>query len=164
MSPISRFALALLVATTVSSAVLPSNGLILSPDSILRNLDPYTAPTQKLTTILAIGDSYTAGEGANGVRDYIKSSGNCNRYKASWPLKLAADPAWNDFNGGQPDLVFGACAGAKMGGLVERQLEQGKPDGGREYTRIGKPEIGVMMIGGNDAGFFEYIPSSPLPN
>lgn len=125
---------------------------------ILQDLALYTPPTQNIDTILAIGDSYTSGEGANGASDHITSSGHCDRYQRAWPAQLASDPAWDIFNGGQPSLVFGACSGAKMADLVTRQLKQGNPKTKSQYTSIGKPQIAVMTIGGNDANFFGYVP------
>ncbi|KAF2496003.1 SGNH hydrolase [Lophium mytilinum] len=151
------------LATTSPSLAVPHSSSIPSIPSIpniadfLRDHPLYTRPIQPITTILAIGDSYTAGEGANGSADYITTSAGCDRYKQSWPLQLVANPAWDSFNSRTPDLVFGACSGAKMDDLVTKQLKPGIPNEAAQYTKIGKPQIAVMTIGGNDANFFGAI-------
>lgn len=64
--------------------------------------------------------------------------------------------AWGDLNGGsRPGLTFGACTGAETFDMIDHQLKQGDPDGGAQYTPIGKPQLAVMTIGGNDLGFSE---------
>ncbi|KAF2164368.1 hypothetical protein M409DRAFT_25247 [Zasmidium cellare ATCC 36951] len=106
-----------------------------------------------ISTILAIGDSYTAGVGSNGLQDYSDASSDCSRYQQSWPLQLGSHSAWGT---NKPDIVFGACSGAKMQDLMDRQLKQGDPIN-VEYTPIGKPQIAVMTITGNDVNFFDAI-------
>ncbi|KAF2804963.1 SGNH hydrolase [Mytilinidion resinicola] len=166
--PLAILSITLLATTALSFAVphlslapnipsIPSLPSIPNIAELLPDQPLYTRPTHPITTILAIGDSYTAGEGANGFPDYIASSANCDRYKQSWPLQLIADPAWDSFNGKKPALVFGACSGATMNDLIANQLQLGVPNASEAYTKIGKPQIAVMTIGGNDADFFGAI-------
>lgn len=110
---------------------------------------------QKVEQVLAIGDSYTAGIGSNGQPDFIEGSYSCSRYTQAWPLQLTALQGWQDFNGDQPTLTFGACNGAKTTDLIQKQLQQGNPNPNLPYPSIGKPQIAVVTIGGNDVGFSE---------
>ena len=109
---------------------------------------------QTIQHILAIGDSYTAGIGSNGNPDRYGSSFDCSRYGQAWPQKLIARDEWLEMNGDTvPVLTFGACSGAKMDDLIQNQLKQGDPNANLEYTKIGKPQIAVLTISGNDLGF-----------
>jgi len=75
--------------------------------------------TQNVESVLAIGDSYTAGIGSNGLPDYMDGSGECRRYNKAWPKQLVTLDGWKSFNGGDlPSLTFGACSGAKMANLL----------------------------------------------
>ncbi|KAI9711826.1 MAG: hypothetical protein M1820_001971 [Bogoriella megaspora] len=135
---------------------------------------PYMKPSNKVVEVLAIGDSFTAGIGSNGDPDRLSGSGDCSRYKKAWPIQLVAKDGWKDFNRDLPKLTFGACSGATMhnkggldnNGLVENQLGQGYEDRDIPYIRIGKPQIAVLTITGNDVGFSAAIKACvyrPLP-
>jgi len=109
--------------------------------------------------ILAIGDSYTAGIGSNGENAEIGET-DCSRYYSSWPMQLQEKDEWYDINDRKkPDLIFGACSGNLMKDVREKQLRQGDPvDTGRNmFTPIGKPQIAVLTISGNDADFSHII-------
>jgi hypothetical protein len=56
-----------------------------------------------------------------------------------------------------PSLTFGACSGAKMANITAQQLNQGDPDPNAQYPNIGKPQIAVLTITGNDVGFSKYV-------
>ncbi|KAL9077076.1 MAG: hypothetical protein Q9157_003499, partial [Trypethelium eluteriae] len=139
------------------------------------SLAPYAKPSQQVEQVLAIGDSFTAGIGSDGERNYYHGSGDCRRFAQAWPVQLTNNPGWTDFNGNLPGLTFGACSGAKMNnqgwgddnGLNQNQLEQGDPNPNLEYTPIGQPQIAVMTITGNDVGFRDAIVNcvyTPFPN
>ncbi|KAF2648271.1 hypothetical protein K491DRAFT_763171, partial [Lophiostoma macrostomum CBS 122681] len=51
---------------------------------------------QKVDQVLAIGDSYTAGIGANGYPDSWGWN-NCSRYYGAWPVLLSNKNEWKDF-------------------------------------------------------------------
>ncbi|KAF2647415.1 hypothetical protein K491DRAFT_685550 [Lophiostoma macrostomum CBS 122681] len=57
--------------------------------------DPLTT-VQKVDQVLAIGDSYTAGIGANGYPDSWGWN-NCSRYYGAWPVLLSNKNEWKDF-------------------------------------------------------------------
>ena len=114
---------------------------------------------QVIDHILAVGDSYTAGIGSNGENAEIGYT-KCSRYYSSWPMQLRDKNDWNEINDGKrPDLTFGACSGNVMKDLREKQLQQGDPvDTGKNmFTPIGKPQIAVLTISGNDAEFSNLI-------
>lgn len=106
--------------------------------------------------MLGIGDSFTSGIGSNGLPDYMTPSYDCARYKKAWPVQLSNMRDWSDFNVNQPRLTFGACAGAKTFDVIGKQLRQGDPQN-VELTPIGKPQIGVMTVGGNNVEFSKYV-------
>lgn len=155
-----------LVASAASSASLapyikPSQVCVRSAKSSLgRDTNELI---QKVETVLAIGDSYTAGIGSNGRPDYYYNSFDCRRYRSSYPIQLVSSNYWRDFNGGDlPSLIFGACSGAKMADLRAKQLEQGIPNPNLEYTNIGQPQLAVVTITGNDVGFSEQVSCAQL--
>jgi hypothetical protein len=114
--------------------------------------------------ILSIGDSYSAGIGSNG-QDWEWGFTNCSRYSGAWPVQLSEKDDWNDINdNSKPSLTFGPCSGNVMVHVRERMLEQGDAidtktmkENQWPYTPIGKPQIAVMTISGNDANFSKII-------
>jgi hypothetical protein len=116
---------------------------------------------QKVEQVLSIGDSYSAGIGSNGVPDEW-GFGNCSRYAGAWPVLLSEKDEWKDYgkDGKKPWLTFGPCSGNVMVDVREKMLEQGDAKNTRwmeetewPYTPIGKPQIAVMTIAGNDVKF-----------
>lgn len=104
--------------------------------------------------ITAVGDSYTAGIGSNGKRDKLKNSFKCSRYDKAYPNQLVRDHGWQDWNSQTtPALNFGACSGDTTKELLSEQLKQ--DDVELPYISVGKPQLIVMTIGGNDVGFSE---------
>ncbi|GME29000.1 putative esterase family protein [Neofusicoccum parvum] len=121
-------------------------------------LSAFLFASAAISEILAIGDSYTAGIGSNGLPDRIEGSFDCSRYDQAWPLQLQGKDDWSQFNGDtHPVLTFGACTGHKMDDLVKNQLKQGDPNPNLEFTNIGKPQISVLTISGNDAEFGDAV-------
>ncbi len=84
-------------------------------------------------TYVALGDSYASGVGAG---PYVSGSGNCLRSGRSYPYLL-----------GRPVAAQRACAGARTGDVLARQL-----------TPFGSAaRLVTITIGGNDAGFIDVI-------
>ncbi|KAF4632520.1 hypothetical protein G7Y89_g5607 [Cudoniella acicularis] len=122
----------------------------------------YAQPSEPVTQFIALGDSFTAGVGSNGNPDYNSGYGDCSRYDKAYPYQLQNLDAWEEFNGGvTPVINFGACTGAKMRDLVDRQLNLG--DGTWRdvpYHDFGRPQLAVMTISGNDVGFTKILDAS----
>jgi hypothetical protein len=69
-------------------------------------------------------------------------------------VQLSKLSQWPEFNGGKaPSLNFGACSGAKMQDMLNKQLNPG-PWKDFEYHNFGYPQLAVLTISGNDADFF----------
>lgn len=116
---------------------------------------------------MAIGDSYTAGIGSNGEDD-MWNNDDCSRYHGSWPVQLSEMDEWERLgkDNQKPFLTFGACSGNVMEHVRDRMLEQGDALDTRKpwekdwpYTPIGKPQIAVMTISGNDVQFSRIVNS-----
>lgn len=90
---------------------------------------------------VALGDSYSAG---NGAGNYISSSGDCHRSNSAYPALYAAAH-------GNP-LTFNACSGAVTGDVINNQL-------GGLNSSTGLVSI---TIGGNDAGFANIMTTCVL--
>jgi hypothetical protein len=120
---------------------------------------PYTRPNQKITEFIALGDSYTAGTGCNGI--YEQTAGDAIRGMRAYPRQMAQDADnWDFINNDDtlPRFSFHAYTGATVDDLVIYQLKQGAykdHDDLAHYQPFGKPQIAVVTIGGNDAQLSE---------
>jgi lysophospholipase L1-like esterase len=119
------------------------------------NLTPYVPPPSgsQVTEYLAIGDSYSAGVGADGSDDYEESSLTCNRFLHAMPHQLSTNP-WLPGRG--RNLNFGSCTGALVQDILDHQLMQGPAFRApllAQYTPIGKPQVATLSAGGNDLEF-----------
>ncbi|KAF2501532.1 SGNH hydrolase [Lophium mytilinum] len=161
-------ALFLSLFSTTLGAALPSHRLdkrmIISKDAtdalIAANVDvnrPHIRPSQKVEEILGIGDSYSAGIGSNGDIDSDDASSTCHRFARAWPMQLRNSDSWLDFNIDKPKLTFGACSGGVMKDLRDNQLQQGVPNPADVNLKIGKPQVAVLTIAGNDAQFSNIV-------
>jgi len=120
-----------------------------------------SAPTSGAaeSVVVALGDSYSSGEGASRYLDETNVAGGnqCRRAATAWPVLVAQSL-------GAHRLVFRACSGARARNLV------GKVDDDEQYDGEGiqvdraledlrsadaelKPALVVLSIGGNDSGF-----------
>lgn len=142
--------------TDFGSAASSISALVNSP-----TFSAYTKPKEKVTEWIALGDSYTAGTGCNGL-DEIVGGGDAARGKRSYPMQMSTDKDGWDFvngNGDPPRFSFSAYTGDTTIELVTQQLAQGdwketNPDLPRHP--FGKPQLATISIGGNDAKFGEY--------
>lgn len=123
------------------------------------------------SVVVALGDSYTSGEGASLYLDATNVAGanQCRRAATAWPVLVAQSL-------GAHRLVFRACSGARARNLVGNLAEDEQYDGeGIQLDRAVRdlragdpksdpplePELVVLSIGGNDAGF-SHVGSSCL--
>jgi lysophospholipase L1-like esterase len=94
--------------------------------------------------LLAVGDSYSSGEGAG---DYDADSSACHRSPRSWPIQFARRRHLVAL----PPL---ACSGAVTADVLGRQIP----------AIDGDPDIITLTIGGNDAGFAHVLEDCVLGN
>ncbi|MGW1987898.1 SGNH/GDSL hydrolase family protein [Streptomyces collinus] len=93
-----------------------------------------TSPAHAATgPYVAVGDSYSAGEGAG---DYTSDSGSCHRSPHAYPQ------LWASANG-PSSFVFAACSGATTQDVINNQL--GALNSSTTLVSI--------SVGGNDANF-----------
>ena len=125
------------VASAIAAAGIPS---YVAPTTINRDISDW----------LAIGDSFSAGISADVPDDQLEYW--CSRFKQSYPNQMNNDPRFPGHTTSRT-FVFGACSGAKMQDVVDKQISLGTPDLTAQYPNIGNPQIGTLSIGGNDLGF-----------
>jgi hypothetical protein len=104
----------------------------------------YVAPTtmnRDITDWLAIGDSFSAGPSADIPADELEYW--CSRFKQSYPNQMNNDPRFPGHSTSRT-FVFGACTGAKMQDVIDKQIELGTPDLSATYPKIGTPQIGTF--------------------
>ena len=122
------------------------------------NIPKYISPSlnRDITDWLAIGDSFSAGISADVPSDQIEYW--CSRFKRSYPNQINLSPRFPGHSTSRT-FVFGACSGAKMQDLEDKQLELGEADSNPEvqYPKIGKPQVGTVTISGNDLKFGEIV-------
>jgi lysophospholipase L1-like esterase len=94
-----------------------------------------TAGSASAAKYVALGDSYSAGNGANSTN--LDSS--CNRNTYAYPYLLAQQKAL--------PLTFVACAGAVTGDVINSQVNSVTSD----------TTLVTITIGGNDIGFTDLI-------
>lgn len=118
---------------------------------------PYSKPRAKIEEFIALGDSYTAGTGCNGLSEIIAD--DAVRGKRSYPMQMSTDvDNWAFVNGGDetlPRFSFHAYTGDTTTELVTQQVQNmGSYKDDKNLPRnqpFGAPQIAVLTIGGNDA-------------
>jgi lysophospholipase L1-like esterase len=102
--------------------------------------------------LLALGDSYSSGEGAGDYEPGSDTDDNtCHRSRNAWPVLLAEQRRLRF----QPSL---ACSGATLTDLMSGR-SGGQPERRRsQLSRIaGDANVITVTIGGNDLGFREVL-------
>lgn len=94
----------------------------------------------------ALGDSFSAGEGAP---PYEAASGACNRSAASWTNLLAADDE-------VASIDHRACGGSQIGNLLTPWADRGQA---AQVPAEPDPTVTLVTVtvGGNDVGFGEIV-------
>jgi lysophospholipase L1-like esterase len=116
--------------------------------------------------IVALGDSYISGEGARryfpGTDQPSGKRNMCHRARTAYPYLLAEKL--------QASLVFVACSGAETPEITDvPQYPHSGEDvyGGRPQIEVLRetedPDVVLISIGGNDAGFLEIGAQCALP-
>jgi lysophospholipase L1-like esterase len=106
--------------------------------------------------LLALGDSYSSGQGAGSYEPGTNGDGNtCYRSPLAWPQRLAARLDLR----GLPSL---ACSGARIRHVTD-DSKTGETE--RRRSQVGRisgdparrPNVITITIGGNDAGFAKVL-------
>ena len=120
---------------------------------------PYQEPDKALSSgerLLALGDSYSSGQGAGSYEPGTSGGGNtCYRSALAWPEQLALR---RDLR----TLQSLACSGARMSHLTR---DRAKGEKERRTSQVGRiptdparrPDVITVTIGGNDAGFVKVL-------
>lgn len=126
-------------------------------------LAPPYQPSPNASTLVAFGDSYMSGEGAQSFFKGTDSGGGdqCRRAPTAWAA-LAVSPQHAAATGAE-GLAFLACSGA----ITTNVEPDGVPQPGETLTQVPAyqalqatpgigpftPKLAVVSLGGNDAGF-----------
>ena len=103
--------------------------------------------------LLALGDSYSSGEGAGEYEPGTDNGNNsCHRSRNAWPTLLAHQRGL----GVLPSI---ACSGATLTDLMSGRAGSGQPERrAAQLARIaGNATVVTVTIGGNDLGFRSII-------
>jgi lysophospholipase L1-like esterase len=103
--------------------------------------------------LLALGDSYSSGEGAGHYEPDTETSNNtCHRSRSAWPTLVADQRGLKEI---RPSL---ACSGATVTDVLSGRL-RGQAE--RTQSQIGRisggPDLITITIGGNDLGFRKVL-------
>ncbi|RMZ84469.1 hypothetical protein DV738_g785, partial [Chaetothyriales sp. CBS 135597] len=138
------------------AAAISISALLASPSFV-----PYTRPNQAIEEFIALGDSYTAGTGSNGLAEQM--AGEAVRGQRAYPMQMSTDEDnWRLINngGGLPRFSFHAYTGASTAELITEQLKKGDYQDDKNLPRsqpFGKPQVAVLTIGWIDATFSHIL-------
>ncbi|CAO5155942.1 putative Lipase 1 [Frankia sp. AiPs1] len=123
------------------------------------NVAARTARTRAASTYVALGDSYSSGEGNPPFDEGTDSrQDDCHRSAAAWPRLLSVDGLGRIAAGGHL-----ACSGATIDDLLSRGQHPDGEDSTSQVSRLaeinGKTPVGVVTVtvGGNDLGFSSIL-------
>ena len=110
----------------------------------------YTPPTP---TYVAMGDSFSSGEGNEPFEDGTDTSANkCHRSETAYPYLLSNDATLDI---GPVDFV--ACSGATTASILNGHPGGGNWNEGAQIDALSADtEVVTITIGGNDVGFKEF--------
>jgi lysophospholipase L1-like esterase len=121
---------------------------------------PSAAELQRGDTLLALGDSFSSGQGAGSYDPDTTGDGNtCFRSRLAWPQLLARRLSLVSL----PSL---ACSGAVTRHVSVDDPSREEPERRRSQVgRIsGEPDVVTITIGGNDVGFAGVVERCVLEN
>jgi lysophospholipase L1-like esterase len=120
--------------------------------------------------IVALGDSFTSGEGADsylqGTNSNRPEDNECRRAPSAYAARIVLDEAKND-TALPDDLVFLACSGAESSEIYEDR--PGRPSQLTQLATVLEGSSGVtvdlvvLSLGGNNAGFGSIVQSCLAP-
>ena len=105
-------------------------------------------------TVVALGDSYSSGEGAPPFLKDRESAG-CHRSAYAWPFVMARQLSWPD-----PQLL--ACSGATSEEMLHGNPADHQPNQLAELAGS-NPDVVTLTIGGNDLGFKSILERCLVP-
>ena len=108
------------------------------------------APTSELAYV-ALGDSFTSGEGETDDSFYIESNGICHVSRRSYPYVIGAFMTI-PLN----QMRNSACSGARTGDVL-------KEGGQLSSVEASHPSVMSVTIGGNDVGFSAKLKVCAMP-
>ncbi|KAK5624965.1 hypothetical protein RRF57_000681 [Xylaria bambusicola] len=112
----------------------------------LRDTPTYVIPTadREITEWFAIGDSFSAGIGADGLGDLLNEA--CYRFKMSYPNQMNLDTRLPG-NSTTRKFAFASCPSA-----IGKQIDMLLPNTNANFPKIEKPQIGVVSLLWDDIG------------
>lgn len=176
----------LIVSANVSdtAALLSVSLLVLSLSADAEPIESSARATAPValgdTTLIALGDSFISGEGAESfyLGTNVRGENECRRAPTAYP-PLLLDDSVSIPNDPFDSLIFLACSGAKARDLYYLPQHPDEPLGGGpqprangvwtrgatqleqldQRLRTDRPQRGLVLIslGGNDAGFSKII-------
>lgn len=127
--------------------------------SVVLGLLLYT-PAVAAGPLVALGDSYSSGEGAPPFLPGTDKRGvnTCHRSTLAWPMLLGIET--------DRPVVPLACSGARVDHI--RRSDSRRAEEGRRISQIQRlrsflPELVTLTIGGNDVGFAEVLATCANP-
>jgi lysophospholipase L1-like esterase len=113
-----------------------------------------SAPLAAAGPLVALGDSYSSGEGAPPFVSGTAKPGvnTCHRSPRSWPELVGAAT--------QRSVTSVACSGAEIEEVLRSdpdRVERERKTSQIRRLRNTRPEVVTLTIGGNDVGFFEVL-------
>ena len=123
--------------------------------------DVLTPKPADANVLVALGDSYMSGEGADVYyeeKDDDEHENHCHRAPTAWAVKAVTEKKLFD------SVAFLACSGARTYHVRHKSPPLPKPEPRKQYNEPGtqldqvhaldlEPSLVVVSLGGNDAGF-----------
>lgn len=133
---------------TVNAATLAISGTYTYPGQ--DGVWTATPTAAQKTTMVALGDSYSSGEGTG---EYYTDSGSCHRSPVAWPNIVSLNSAKVEM----PHSDFLACSGATSDALVNTPFKGQQPQLQVVETLEPAPKVITLSIGGNDVHFSNIL-------